>query len=350
MTLLWADSFNTYNDSDFNVDEMIIKRYEYENMTSDWESGGRYEDGNIKTDYDFVDFVFRPPEKASNLTIVGLAVYIPDDFDTRYARDWSIIELSDGEDANLRLLLVYHNILLQNGDGDIIGIANAPLKPLEWFYVELKSVCHETEGTAEVRINGCPAIKLTDIKTQFGTNNTINRVYIGDREDARHYRGLKIDDFYICDGEGSKNNDFLGPYTSVCCLFPDGEDSVNFAITGNANYATHYEQVNKTNPLWDTDYIEDDTTGNEAIFTMDNTVNYEEIHGLVGWSMAEGNEATANYKQVVISGNTESKSDTLTATLNTIEVNKYILEDDPDTSNAWTLSSINDIKFGIEVQ
>jgi hypothetical protein len=159
-----------------------------------------------------------------------------------------------------------------------------------------------------------------------------------------------LDDFYVCDGTGATNNNFLGPVT-VRTLFPDGDDTAKFSVTGNANYSTHYEQLNdnhESHPT--TDYVEDGTTGNRDIYTLDNSVdNFDTIYGVIGWGYTKYIDSAINYRLVASSNGTENESSNITA-LSDWHYDRHVLETNPDTSNAWTDSTINAFKFGFEVQ
>jgi hypothetical protein len=243
-----------------------------------------------------------------------------------------------------------YSLYVRDGDDETLDIIRVPFDGRDWNYVEMKATAHSSNGSVEVRVNSCPVINLTGIKTDFDSNGYYPTVWMGNDEYPRGNINATFDDFYLCDGSGNRNNDFLGPLTTVATLFPDGDDSTNFATTGNANHATHYEHVTGNGPRWDTDYIQDDTTGNRDIFTMDNTPNYTEINGLITWSLSEGITSNTDYSQVLISGNTENQSSNFTAEDGEKITHKTVWEEDPNTSNQWTLSSVNSIKYGVEVK
>lgn len=240
------------------------------------------------------------------------------------------------------------NFYFRDAAGDAVGFSRANLTYGEYHYVEAKIVSHATAGTVEVRVNGCPILNLSSVNT-LNTGGTITNVHVGFATDIFHKANTNLDDFYVCDGSGSVNNDFLGDVT-VRTLFPDGDDTTQFSTTGNVGYSTHYEQVNYGDALPSSDWVEDASTGNRDIYTMGNsTDNFATIFGVVGWVYARYNSSASTYRIVCDSNGTESESGNIVAS-SVYRHDSFILENNPDTASAWTDSTVNAVKFGFEVQ
>ena len=359
MALIWADGFNTYNASGSYVPyshDLLKTKYgndsSFRGDKAYWHTSGRYEPGSLSLD-DVYTFDYSVTTGTTNDTLITGVAFKPTGANqdaTRYSNVFPIIKYSDNLNSSLELCISLFTFFLRDGDEDTLAVIPATFYRDDWNYVEMKATAHSSNGSVEVRLNGCPAFKLDGVKTDFASNGYYPTVWFGEELRPRGNDGLALDDYYICDGSGNRNNDFLGPSTTVATLFPDGDDSTNFATTGNANHATHYEHVDGNNPLGDTDYIQDDTTGNRDIFTMDDTPNYTEIYGLMSCSLSEGITSNTDYSQVLISGNTENQSSNFTAEDGEKITHKTIWEEDPNTSNQWTLSSVNSIKYGVEVK
>jgi hypothetical protein len=355
MSLLWADGFNTYNASSLSEPPSDIVVTKYNGSTGDislgFETSGRFEDGNVKLNSGSYHTFFWTPNLTTNGTLIAGIAAKPVNYDTVYVNRWPLFIFKDGSTKNIILHTNGSTLFLRdNNEEDILAVGKSILRKDDWSYIEMKVVSHTSNGSVEVRHNGCPIIKVDGIQTSFGSNTYSDNVQIGFDDDPHTADDMRLDDFYVCDGAGTKNNDFLGPFTTVKTIFPDGDDSTNFATTGSANHANHYEHVDGSDPAWDTDYVQDSTTGNRDIYTLQNTSNYGEIFGVIGWTMAEGVSSSTNFSQVLISGNTENQSANITAQVGTKEVHKYLFEDNPDTSNDWTNSTVNSLKFGVEVK
>lgn len=358
MALLWCDAFDGYgdkNNDDIEPSDVLSWKYyvrSYSSYTHTLDEG-RFLNGciRISTLHPGQYWELRPPDLTNNSTLIaGVAFKIYTSSLGRYSQQWPLLTFWDGTTKCLSLVLGANAYpLVIDGNENILGLGRVNIERGTWHYYEMKAYCHETEGTVEVRINSCPVIKLENINTKIGSNNYFTRGGIGGDEEIQSVRWSNLDDFYVCDGSGNVNNDFLEAPT-VAHLFPDGDDSVNFATTGNGDYETHFEQVNTRHAHPDTDYIEDDNTGNRDIFTYDNlTSNFTNIYGAIGWTASESINSSVTYKMVCSSNGTEELSANITPSSGN-QTNKFILEENPDTSNAWTLPTINAMKFGLEIQ
>jgi hypothetical protein len=102
--------------------------------------------------------------------------------------------------------------------------------------------------------------------------------------------------------------------------------------------------------LRSTDWVADDTVGAEDLFDIDNQTDVLETrHGVMVWACAKYEDAPATYKMVVSSNGTETKSANITCGSDW-QYDGFVVEDDPDTSNAWDQTGINAMLTGFEVQ
>ena len=361
MALIWCDGFESYgigDESDVSPDGILDAKYDTIEGAHEVESPGLSGHGHA-LECNSYDIKFKTPVlTANNTLIVGIKILNGSAIHQtpRYIASCPLMVFLDGGTTNIKLLLSGGNTLLViDGDENVAGFSKdiisrkstGSFDPVLFQYIEMKVVCHDTNGSVEVRLNGAPLINVTNIQTKFGSNNYCDSFMIGDGS-SNPMDYMHMDDLYICDGTGNKNNDFLGPI-AIQTLYPDGDDTTEFETTGNGSYGTHYEQVNYGEALWDTDYIEDGTTGNKDIFTFNNATYIDEVYGIIGWTVAENTGNSDTYKMVCESGNTTEKSANITLNSGNV-TSKFILENDPNTSNSWTLSSLNAIKFGLEIQ
>jgi hypothetical protein len=264
-------------------------------------------------------------------------------------QDWPLFVFRSSSNSQVELILTNGLLWVRDGNGANLGGLRTHLQVQTWMHIEMKAYCHSSNGYVVVRVNGSPALTINDVNTNNAGTGYFTRFSYGDATPLNGFQITRVDNLYVCDGSGSKNNDFLGPVT-VHTIFPDGDDSVNFATTGNANYATHYQQVNSSDAMWTTDYVQDSTTGNRDIFTMDDTLNFSTVHGIMGCIVTLGITSNQNYTQVFSSNGTELESSNMSANTSTNKTSYFVVEDDPDTSSDWTSATINALKFGIELQ
>lgn len=357
MALIWCDGFTGYgttNHDDPSPSGIIEAKYRgfvaNESRQKVLVDGGRITGDCLEFDYKgFYEFYLRSESMTSNNTMIaGIAYYVDGDINGTNDNRWPILSFKNGNDANVDLFLgLQRSIVVQDGNLNVFSVAPVHLAEYDWCYIEMKVYHHSSNGTIEVRINSCPVLELSSINT-VPTGDISDRCGIGNNTDRYDNKNARICDFYVCDGSGSKNNDFLGPVT-VDTLFPDGDDTTEFETTGNGNYATHYEQVNGKDALWDDDYIEDGTTGNQDIFTYQNAQNFASIHGVIGWTTSNYVSTSNTYKMLCESDNSTLTSSNITPG-SAFQTDKFVVEDDPASSFAWTPRTINSIKFGLEIQ
>jgi hypothetical protein len=134
--------------------------------------------------------------------------------------------------------------------GTVIQTSTDAVPNGAWNFIELSATINDTTGRAIVRLNGVVVIDYTGDTKNAGTNSTIDSVGIG---------GINylFDDWYICDGTGARNNDFLGD-VRVQTLYPSGAGSMTqLTPTGVAN---NWDNVNDS-PLVTTTYNATSTGG-----------------------------------------------------------------------------------------
>jgi hypothetical protein len=73
-----------------------------------------------------------------------------------------------------------------------------------WYWLEFKVYCDNSTGTYEVRIGGVNAVSGSSVDTQYDNSaNYYDRVGLHPANFNRPY----FDDFYVCDGSGTVNNE-----------------------------------------------------------------------------------------------------------------------------------------------
>jgi len=226
--------------------------------------------------------------------------------------------------------------------GASVDTANGLLTPDEWHYIEFAYKVHDTTGYWKLWIDGA----FVDERTDFDTNGSSSYT----TEIAWHtiymrYTGMRIDDMYIYNNAGGAQSPY-GP-VKIRTLTANGDDTSDWTSTG----ANHYDQVNDI-PTDTANYVESDTANDVDLFTFANSVTPDHwpIYGVqlnihaavtdVGLFTLEG-IADSNGTQDVIS---EAIVDDLGGEYN------FVFEEDPETSNAWTVATLNNAIFGVGVE
>ena len=228
------------------------------------------------------------------------------------------------------------------GNGTVLGTSSA-LTPVlvanVWQYVEFGLKCNGSTGTVDIRVNGVSVLSLTGQNTQGEATTTIGAVQILGANITNY-----VQDIYICDSNGSRNNGFLG----------DVHVSV-FNPTSNGTY-TQYT-ANGAASLWQS--VSAATPTDSTVFASDNVVSDKMSVNLAPSSVI------GTIAGVILVGRAE-KTDSGTRTANLFALNngnevdgssialgtsyKYstqVLETDPNTGIPFTNAGFNTLQAGI---
>lgn len=208
-----------------------------------------------------------------------------------------------------------------------------------WNYFEVKvTFAGSSTGTINVKCNGASVISSNAMTTISTANASASCVY---------FSAEAMDDVYVCDTSGTLNKDFLGDVT-IKTVFPnaDGTYTQFTPSTGTA----HWSLVDETTNNGDTDYVSSATVGNRDTynFTDLSSVNVlaAQLHTIV---KKEAAGDTVQVNTVCKSGATVTTGTKVAPGTSYQLLSSSILETDPNTGSAWTLTNLNAAEFGVEV-
>jgi hypothetical protein len=356
MTLLWCDSLDGYginNNTAPAPTGIVAAKYGQVNNESLWrirsDSGSAYPYTMQMSVYT-ASMQMQTPDITTNLTtIAGVNFWYYQGHDMRAKEEWPLFRFANDSDEECAAIIVQHKpaYFVRDGSGNYVGGCRINATQQIWNYVEMKVYSHLTEGTIEVRVNGCPVFFGANLVTATA-NGTITRVGLGGNFITTPAGYSQLDNFYVCDGDGSTNNDFLGRVT-IEALHPDGDDTVNWSVTGNVSIANNYGQVNSNLAKPTTDYVEEETTGNRDSYSMDDvSADFDTIYAVVAVAHAKYDTNATTIKFVLTSNGTDAESANIALTTS-LKTELFVVEEDPDSSNAWTPSTVNALLSGYEV-
>lgn len=354
MALKWCDGFEGYGDTD-NTDPapvgVIADKYVgvgdenrmriYNDAFNRWGSDWTLMPGDNSV---YSPYLTAESQISGNTAIAGVAFRIDHKDVWSSPQSWPILAFRDSSGSiNVELVHTNGTFTVWGPNQTYLGACPINIEIGVFHYFEMKAYSDQTNGTVEVRMNGCPVLSLSTVNTML--SSPTSRVGIGDNTNPIYCSSLaRVDDFYVCDGTGNTNNDFLGP-VRVETLWPDGDDDVNWTTTGNS--ANHYENVNLEERSGLTDYVEEGSSNVLDLLTMDNTsVTWDDIHGVISWACAAYSGSGAGLQQVISSNGTTENSANISLTTTYVFDSPHIVEDDPDTGNSWNGTTINAIKAG----
>jgi hypothetical protein len=340
MALLLVDGFEGYGTSvGSNYINRFLLRYPNSTTSAAVIRDGRY--GGYAVDlYSTSYYAETPPWSGGNPTLVfGFAVRrvgspIYDAFIAAlYASTSSKIQVkhivSSGE----------LEIRVGTTTGTVIGATTGAAIGTDWVYVEVKVYFHDTVGTVDVYVDGVSRLSVSGADTLSGTS-------IPDRLRLYSNSTIYLDDLYVLDGSGTRNNDILGPQ-KVVAVFPTSDVLSEFTpSTGSDHYALVDEVA--VGGTEEADWVEASSAGICDTFGYGDVSDLGPIAGVQLSTIArnEGGSALDMISRVV-SGSTTSDDAGVECTSSRVDYLR-VLEVDPDTTSPWSVSGINSAVFGVK--
>ena len=342
MALLWIDGFEGYGETIDGTPAptgVLERKYAMTDATTTMlTKAGRY--GGMAIYFGgTTNKLFTPTLTTHDTMIAGINWYCNHD------RDTPILNFYDGSTLGMwvrkknnvsELELIRSGTIIATTSG--LGLSLST-----WYNVQMKIKCHDTTGEYEVKVDGNTVLSATGVDTKAGANNYHDvcnlRVYSA--------RAPHFDDFYVCDGSGSINNDFLG-VTKVVRIDPDGDDTANWSTSTPS--ANHYENVSGTVTDDDTAYLEETAASTTDLFDYEDLAGYSNIKGIQICTECRETDATSYTIKTPIesSGNQYDDSAQLIGSPN-YRTKVRVEGTDPATGVLWTEAGVNAAKFGVKV-
>jgi hypothetical protein len=218
------------------------------------------------------------------------------------------------------------------------------LRPNTWYYIEVRCLAHNTAGEIEIKVDGVTWLSLTG-DTLYSTDTYIKSISLPSSGSGSDYL---IDDLYILNTSGTKNNDFLGDVV-VRTVKPNGAGNyAQFTPSAGSNYQC-VDDVEWSDS--DSDYVESDTDGEIDTHAYESipSSGLGEIYGIQlcnGCKKYVESDGT-EIKHVVRKNSTDYISDAEDLE-DEVFANKKIYEVDPEDSTAWTKAKLDVTEFGYQ--
>jgi len=258
-----------------------------------------------------------------------------------------IIGMHDSTTAQMNIYLNSSGFLeVRRGASTVLDTGTTTIDVNTWYYVELKTTIHNTTGAYELMIDGVSEVSDTGVDTQETGNAYWDSVALLTAGFGAPYL-IHIDDMYVTDSTGANNTGFLG-VIQIETIRPTSDVTTDWTALGAGS---HYVEVDE-NPIDDdTSYVESGTPADRELFGMgDTAAGTPTIFGITSIVDARNTDATTHDIQLV---NKSSTTTTVSSpqTVGSTSAAKFeeITELNPDTSTAWTKTTIDAAEFGFEV-
>ncbi len=348
MALLWVDGFDSYGTGTSQVPDAILG-WRYQGAAIDYNQlsdprvvgNGR----GLKTDYS--SWTLTPKLTENRTLIVGFGFYLQ-----QGASSGLLLEFWNRQNRSVHLKLRGYA-----GEIDVYGgpseyqnylgtTSGARLGFQRWSYIEVKVYCDSAAGTVDIHADGQSVLSLSGVNTQRISENFHDRIAILPDVGSNYVHF--IDDFYLCDGSGTVNNDLLGP-CKVAPLRPEAD------VTGEKDWilssgTDHYALVDEIEANEDTDYVESDTVDDQDLWEYEDTpTEIGTIHGIQICTDCRITDAEVfDLKIPAKLGATTSEGSGQRIGSTQYLSALRVMETDPDT-NPWTDDNLDDAQFGVKV-
>ncbi len=336
MALLWVDGFESYGTSNGSAPSptgIVGRQYTVGNESSMDIEEGRLGSGHSLEIGTTSSYIQTPTLTTNATIIIGFAL--------KRGGGTDIMFLRNGASEGMGLSYLGGGKIGVYRSSTLLEVVDFQFNFNTWYWIEFKVLCNDTTGTYELRVGETVVASDTGVDTKTGSNDYHDSVRLG---------GSIIntfDDFYVCDGAGAVNNDFLGN-VQVTTLFPSGAGfTTNFTPSAGANYTCVDEQLINE----DTDYVESSTAAHKDTYAYDNVgAGLSNIKGLQIDTLCRETDVTSYSLKTPIRSNATDYDDSAQAIGTTDYVFKRrIAELDPNTSAAWLEAAVNAAEFGIKV-
>jgi len=236
-------------------------------------------------------------------------------------------------------------IVVKNGDGTTIATsANSVMLLQNWNFFGVEVKVSNTVGYVTIYLNGAAVITTDSLQdTQNGGSAFFNDIHFPD--DVRNFY---IDDFFVFDTNGSRNNTVLTGEAQCDLSLPEADGDIGQWTPQGAG--DDYVEIDDAIIDDDTTYLETDTAGNQFLVEMQALpASRKTVLGMqVGGQARRTAGGSGNLILLNKSGTTTSQgaSQTVPSTYTGIW---ETYEDDPDTSSQWTVSNYNAHQAGGEL-
>lgn len=221
-----------------------------------------------------------------------------------------------------------------------------------FYFVEFK-VTINNSGSYEIRVNGANVLSGSGVDTQQTANATANQVLLNGLatggSNGFDATAVYFDDLYICDSSGSTNNDFLGDIR-VDAYLPNGNGNSSQMVGSDSNSTDNYLLVDDATQDGDSTYVQSSTAGEKDTYAFANMSHTpSSIYGVQVNMIAKKDDAGARSIASVVRSDGADTDGTTQALSTSYADYMQIVEQDPDTSAAWTKTGFNAAEFGHKV-
>lgn len=267
-----------------------------------------------------------------------------------YSKPWKLIQARYGSSDQIQLAIDdfnYKRLALLIG-GTTVAVSTKGMLLSCYNWVEMKVVCHPTNGNIIVKVNEEEYINYTG-DTESVAGETIDNIRF------LAYYNSWWSDVYICNDSGSYCNNFLGEI-DIQTLLPVASGSLNGFDGSDGNSIDNYLQVDDYSILQTGTYVSGVIDGTQETYDFNDLFlkpGVEEVVGVKGSTYPWRDDVNPDISGVhlfyisgvLVSGDQYS----LPSTRTIANYRSHIFSNNPVTASAWQVADISGIQYGFGI-
>lgn len=266
-------------------------------------------------------------------------------------RACDIMGLLDGSSLQCDLRLHPDGRLSVTRNGTVLGTSTFSLTANTTYHIQFKIKVDSTTGTVDVKVDDASILSLTGQNTQATANATTSAFYLGTRFVTSGFLGnanslIYYDDVVVLNTSGSINNDFPGDVRVQSTLPTGAGTTTNLTPSTGSNY----QNVDDNPPNDDTDYNYSATPDDIDTYAMgDITSTSGSVLGVASRMRLRKDSAGAKTIAAAIRTNANNYFGSNQNVNTTYFYYSELWETNPNTTNPFTISEVNNIEAGIKI-
>lgn len=340
MALLWIEGFEGFGVTNGNAPQGVEEKYiDTHRISFTTIQDGRLAGKSWKSTTSSSPHIITPHLGGPSTIVVGFAFMV-----ARVVNTISVMNMYEPDKTlGMNIQIVADELRVRRGTTTLATTTDLNLQVDTWYYIEFKTTIHDTNGAYELRVDETTELSASSVDTQvsFGQIDLVQ--FITAASSLDHF---SFDDIYILDNSGTANNDFLGKCRVDGILPNAAGDATDFTPSAGSNYAAMDDNPDDG----DTTYVESDTPTDQDLYNYASMpASIGDVKGIQINTMTRLTDAESFDLKTLVKSGTTTDADSGQAATNDYVTLHRIVEEDPDTSAAWTESGINAAQFGLEV-
>lgn len=263
--------------------------------------------------------------------------------------DWTVLAFWDSGTIQVDVRVSVLGALKITRNGTVLATSAVGLiVPNQYNYLEMKATIDPAAGSVTVKLNGNVAVSVAGVNTRATGVSQITHASLVGTATGSGGQNVDIDDVYICNTAGVRNNDFLGD-VRVQAVLPTGVGNYT-QWDGVTGAATHWQAQNQNPPDDDATYASDSlaVAGHLDSYAMgDVTPTSGTVAAVQVSAWARKDDAGVRTLATMVRS---AAVDAVGASVNIVNTYAYltqVYETDPGGA-AWTIASVNGAEAGVK--